>query len=210
MKRLSRLALSVVVAFVLMAGISTVYAASPYWERGYPEKWSASCTVFIAQWSDGTYSWMPWTCPDLNEWFKEKGYPTVVRKYPERGGEGCTWNVIKMSDGSFIKFPVVCPSSVVLYKDGSIGRRGASVSATSSTSRAPQSPPPAQRQPVCDYSGTSQRVIKGNVSFDTGEQIYHVPGGRYYDSTVINENYGERWFCTEADAQAAGWRRSTY
>jgi len=49
--------------------------------------------------------------------------------------------------------------------------------------------------------------IKGNVS-SLGERIYHLPGGRYYDQTKIDESNGERWFCTETEAQAAGWRRS--
>lgn len=50
--------------------------------------------------------------------------------------------------------------------------------------------------------------IKGNVSYNTREKIYHLPGDIYYDRTVINEGYGERWFCTEAEARAAGWRHS--
>jgi hypothetical protein len=50
--------------------------------------------------------------------------------------------------------------------------------------------------------------IKGNVSVDGKEKIYHVPGGLYYASTQIDSKYGERWFCTEAEAQASGWRRS--
>jgi len=61
---------------------------------------------------------------------------------------------------------------------------------------------------VCDYSGTTQAVIKGNISQTTGEKIYHVPGGEFYDKTVIDEAAGERWFCTEQEAVAAGWRRS--
>jgi hypothetical protein len=55
---------------------------------------------------------------------------------------------------------------------------------------------------------TDQCVIKGNVSYDTGEQIYHLPGQKYYDSTVIDPRYGERWFCTEEDAINNGWRKS--
>lgn len=51
-------------------------------------------------------------------------------------------------------------------------------------------------------------VVKGNISFRTGEKIYHVPGGEYYDETVISPEKGERWFCTEEEAVAAGWRRS--
>jgi endonuclease YncB( thermonuclease family) len=47
-------------------------------------------------------------------------------------------------------------------------------------------------------------AIKGNIS-DHG-QIYHLPGSRSYAGTRIDEARGERWFCTEADAQQAGWR----
>jgi micrococcal nuclease len=61
---------------------------------------------------------------------------------------------------------------------------------------------------ACDFSGTGQPVIKGNISQSTGEKIYHVPGGEFYGKTVIDEAAGERWFCTEQEAVAAGWRRS--
>ena len=61
-------------------------------------------------------------------------------------------------------------------------------------------------------SDTSQNqegcVIKGNISFSTGEKIYHVPGQEYYDKTAVDESKGERWFCTEEEAQNAGWRIS--
>lgn len=47
-------------------------------------------------------------------------------------------------------------------------------------------------------------LIKGNIS--QNGRIYHVPGSPSYNSTKIDESSGERWFCTEAEAQAAGWR----
>ena len=50
--------------------------------------------------------------------------------------------------------------------------------------------------------------IKGNISKNTGEKIYHVPGQEYYDETIISPEYGERWFCSEEEAIAAGWRRA--
>jgi hypothetical protein len=53
-------------------------------------------------------------------------------------------------------------------------------------------------------------TIKGNVSIDSGEHIYHVPGQEYYDQTRISPQYGERWFCSEAEARAAGWRKAGY
>jgi len=40
------------------------------------------------------------------------------------------------------------------------------------------SPTTAPVAGVCDYSGTDQPVIKGNISQTTDEKIYHVPGGR--------------------------------
>ncbi len=54
-------------------------------------------------------------------------------------------------------------------------------------------------------SGTC--VIKGNIASD-GEQIFHVPGQRHYDVTRIDESKGERWFCSVAEAQSAGFRPS--
>jgi endonuclease YncB( thermonuclease family) len=50
-------------------------------------------------------------------------------------------------------------------------------------------------------------VIKGNISRE-GERIYHLPGSTYHEQTVIDESAGERWFCSEQDAIAAGWRAS--
>lgn len=50
--------------------------------------------------------------------------------------------------------------------------------------------------------------IKGNITAK-GEKIYHVPGGAFYERTVIELDQGERFFCTAAEAEAAGWRAST-
>jgi hypothetical protein len=60
-------------------------------------------------------------------------------------------------------------------------------------------------------SGSAQEAsackIKGNVS-TRGERIYHVPGQKYYNETRISASHGERWFCSEEEARAAGWRKS--
>jgi len=58
------------------------------------------------------------------------------------------------------------------------------------------------------YAATANCTIKGNISIRTDEKIYHVQGQEYYTATKIRPYYGERWFCTEADARAAGWRRA--
>ena len=49
--------------------------------------------------------------------------------------------------------------------------------------------------------------IKGNIGRN-GNRVYHVPGGPFYDRTRIDTSRGERWFCSESAARAAGWRRS--
>lgn len=51
------------------------------------------------------------------------------------------------------------------------------------------------------------RLIKGNIN-SKGEKIYHCPGQRDYNKTVIDESKGERWFATEEDARNAGWRKA--
>lgn len=49
-------------------------------------------------------------------------------------------------------------------------------------------------------------AIKGNIS--ASGFIYHVPGQRDYANTGINVSKGERWFCSETEARAAGWRKA--
>ena len=53
-------------------------------------------------------------------------------------------------------------------------------------------------------------TIKGNISYGSGQKIYHIPGWKDYDSTVINTEYGERWFCSEWEAYTEGWRAPYY
>ena len=50
--------------------------------------------------------------------------------------------------------------------------------------------------------------IKGNISHNGGKRIYHMPGDRDYERTRISTSRGERYFCSEAEARAAGWRRA--
>ena len=78
--------------------------------------------------------------------------------------------------------------------------------------------PPPQAQtlqslPPCHASRPSKTPpspdcsVKGNISYRTDERIY-LSGQQYYDRTEIDPNKGERWFRTEAEALAAGWRKS--
>ena len=49
--------------------------------------------------------------------------------------------------------------------------------------------------------------IKGNVN-RSGERIYYLPGQSNYDRITMDGSRGKRWFCDEAQALAAGWRRA--
>ncbi len=61
---------------------------------------------------------------------------------------------------------------------------------------------------VANSAGAPQGcAIKGNIS-RKGERIYHAPGQEHYGATRISTGKGERWFCSEAEALAAGWRRA--
>jgi endonuclease YncB( thermonuclease family) len=64
--------------------------------------------------------------------------------------------------------------------------------------RAPSSRPAAERR----YTNARGCAIKGNQSRH-GELIYHLPGQRYYNVTRP-----EALFCSEREAQAAGFRRA--
>jgi hypothetical protein len=66
-------------------------------------------------------------------------------------------------------------------------------------------PSPSPPNPACP--------IKGNVS-SKGERIYHRPGDPDYDRVVMKEcdhgicAKGKRWFCSDAEAETAGWRHA--
>ena len=51
-------------------------------------------------------------------------------------------------------------------------------------------------------------TIKGNISINTGNKVYHLPGMEDYESTVITREKGERWFCSESEAIENGWRKA--
>lgn len=49
--------------------------------------------------------------------------------------------------------------------------------------------------------------IKGNLD-KWDQRWYHLPSFRHYDQIVINLDHGDRWFCSEQEAQKAGFKRA--
>ncbi len=52
--------------------------------------------------------------------------------------------------------------------------------------------------------------IKGEVDPLTRDRVYHLPGQFHYPRVKVSLPRGERWFCSEAEARRAGWRRSRF
>lgn len=73
------------------------------------------------------------------------------------------------------------------------------------TPAAGAAPPAVAGPPAARAAEPGDCAIKGNISA-RGDRVYHVPGSRWYARTIIEPASGERWFCTEVEAEAAGWR----
>jgi endonuclease YncB( thermonuclease family) len=62
----------------------------------------------------------------------------------------------------------------------------------------------AQRWTAVAQAAPEGCAIKGNVS--RVGLIYHMPWSPWYEKVSMGSDSGKRWFCTEAEALAAGWR----
>lgn len=53
-------------------------------------------------------------------------------------------------------------------------------------------------------------TIKGNIDQNksTDNRKYYLPGCAQYAFTIVEEDIGEAWFCTEKEAQAAGFTKA--
>jgi micrococcal nuclease len=52
-------------------------------------------------------------------------------------------------------------------------------------------------------------LIKGNISrHGKNQKTYHFPGCSAYEEVMVEKDLGENWFCTEAEAQKAGYKKS--
>ena len=75
------------------------------------------------------------------------------------------------------------------------------------TTKGIYSPLCTQRENIAD----SKCVVKGNIVEEwtkKGQKSYHFPGCIQYNTTLIELYRGEQWFCTEKQAQKAGYTKS--
>jgi len=63
--------------------------------------------------------------------------------------------------------------------------------------------------PCTQWQNPSNKAcnIKGNVTTNN-VPIYHLPDCRSYKITTVQLYHGDKWFCTEQEAQIAGFRKS--
>lgn len=64
-------------------------------------------------------------------------------------------------------------------------------------------PEPALASPV-----PANCQIKGSVAVN-GQKIYQRPGDEFYHQATVDSVRGERMFCSDAEAQAAGWQHGS-
>jgi endonuclease YncB( thermonuclease family) len=62
----------------------------------------------------------------------------------------------------------------------------------------------AQRWTAAEPQAPQGCAIKGNVT--RNGRIYHMPWSPWYAQIRMEPDKGKRWFCSEAEALAAGWR----
>lgn len=64
---------------------------------------------------------------------------------------------------------------------------------------------------ICQSTDISDKkgcVIKGNFDSNSDAKTYYTPDCAQYKFTVIEKDVGESWFCSEKEAQAAGFTKA--
>lgn len=93
------------------------------------------------------------------------------------------------------------------YSDDYVGAETRARRARRGVWRAPTEPAweyRANRWRVAEQEAPAGCPIKGNIS--RNGRIYHPPSSPWYSRTKISPEKGERWFCSEDEAVASGWR----
>lgn len=123
---------------------------------------------------------------DLNRWMVEQGWAVAYRSYSR--------DYVAVEDAARAAGRNLWAGEFVMPWDWRRGQRLAGEGGGAAASAAV-----GAQKPGC--------AIKGNIG-SSGKRIYHAPGGRWYGQTRIDPSKGERWFCSESEARAAGWTPS--
>jgi len=158
---------------------------------------------------------------NINAWLVQQGHAWAYRYYL-KDPEFCTWESdARMARRGLWALPqgqwqapwewraverghrdgfTIFSDETVATCVAAIGKRESLASSSS-----PAAPQMLLSKPeAADAPKTGDCRIKGNIS--SNGKIYHRPGSPAYEKTRIDESKGERWFCSEEEARAAGWR----
>ena len=125
---------------------------------------------------------------DVNRTMVATGFAVAFRKY--------STDYVSAEDSARANRRGMWAGTFVMPAEVRAGAAGPKQQIRSSPGRVPSRP--VARQSI----SVGSCAIKGNRS-RRGEWIYYLPGMHYYEQT-----HAEQLFCTEAEARAAGYRRS--
>eukprot|EP00887_Chlorella_sp_A99_P002445 scaffold10.g2445.t1 len=146
---------------------------------------------------------------DLNAWMVEQGHAVAYRQYSKayvaledeaRLAKRGIWAGSFQEPAQWRKAQRAAGSTV----GGGAAAASAPAAAAAAAAPKPAAVPPSAG-PAPAPAPQADCLIKGNIT-QKGERIYHTPGSRSYEATVIEMDKGERWFCSASEAEAAGWR----
>lgn len=150
---------------------------------------------------------------NVNAWLVQQGYVWVYRQYAT-DKKYCAWEAeARSARRGLWALPAAQRHAPWEFRSAQRGREGGFTNYSNETvaqciAAMHRKPVPVVAAttvaPASTAAGPSGCQIKGNVS--GSGKIYHLPGSDSYDRTIIDESKGERWFCTEEQARAAGWR----
>jgi endonuclease YncB( thermonuclease family) len=129
---------------------------------------------------------------------KDRYGRTVGRPYV--GDLDICAEMVRMGDAWAYREYLIDKSLLTLESDAKATERG-----LWGLSEAKNMPPWQWRREGNQEAAPEGCNIKGNIN-SKGTRIYHAPGSSSYGATQIDGAKGERWFCSEAEAKAAGWR----
>jgi len=151
---------------------------------------------------------------NINAWLVQQGHAWAYRAYLE-DPQYCAWEGVARTSGRGLwalprgerhapwEWRAVKRGGPQPFSDFTNETVANCVAATPRSGRARGVGSPVAKTVQVSSPPPGACRIKGNLS-DHG-RIYHVPGSPAYERTKIDEATGERWFCAEAEAKAAGW-----
>lgn len=65
------------------------------------------------------------------------------------------------------------------------------------------------RESSSDITNVTNCFIKANIDKVTYKKFYHLPGCKQYNQVIIEKDIGEQYFCSEEEAQKAGFKKAS-